>query len=212
MNASDAQSFRETMAVVFAEYDAVASPEKLELWWQQLRGYDISAVQDALYRHLRVSKFAPKIAEVVALIDGSSQDNALRAWSSVEKAVRLVGPFRDVVFDDAVTMRVVHDMGGWIKLCEADDKGLPFVAREFENRYRGFRDQVRDVDHPAILVGIAGAHNRRCGHAVDPPMLVGDRVACERIRLSGNADQMLPISQASDHVETVLRQLSEARP
>jgi len=205
MIAADAQKFRQTLAVVFGEYDSgqALSPEKLELWWQQLRIYDLAAVQDALYRHLRVSKFAPKIAEVVALIEGGAQDNALKAWSSVERGIRVVGPHRDVVFDDAVAMRVVADMGGWVKLCEVDDKGLPFVAREFENRYRGYAAQGKPVEHPAILSGIANAHNRKGGHDVEPPMLVGDKTRCERVMIAGRTEPLIGITQATQHIEAL---------
>jgi len=41
------------------------------------------------------------------------------------------------VFDDVLIHVVIEDMGGW-KDCAIDDKQQPFVAKEFQDRYRGY--------------------------------------------------------------------------
>jgi hypothetical protein len=34
---------------------------------------------------------------------------------------------------------VISDMGGWVLLGSKGDGDWPFIAKEFENRYRGYR-------------------------------------------------------------------------
>ncbi len=50
------------------------------------------------------------------MLGGSTQDAALAAWSKVDRAVREVGPYQSVAFDDALIHRVLFEMGGWIPL------------------------------------------------------------------------------------------------
>jgi len=61
----------------------------------------------------------PKPADIIRAIKGNSQTQSLQAWSKVEDAIRLVGPYRSVVFDDLAIHGVLQEMGGWVKLCQA---------------------------------------------------------------------------------------------
>lgn len=106
-----------------------------------MKPFDLAAVKDALNRHCvnpDNGQFMPKPADVVKLLQGSSQDGALVAWAKVDRAVRQVGTYSTVVFDDPIIHRVVQDMGGWVALGDKREKEWPFVAKEFENRYRGY--------------------------------------------------------------------------
>lgn len=179
MKSADRAPFAEMLSAVAEVY----RPEKpldanvIAIYWHALASYDLTAVRQAFDRHVKnpdSGQFMPKPADLIRMMSGTSHDSALQAWAKVDKAVRSIGPYIDVVFDDALIHRVIQEMGGWIALCSKDSDEWPFVGKEFENRYRGFKQRNETPEYPAILIGISGGANRRGGYAVDPPTYVGD--------------------------------------
>lgn len=184
-------------------YGKPVSDAALGLWWRVLAGYGIGAVETAFAVHLAdpdTGQFMPRPADIIRRMSGTSQDAALRAWSQVDRAVRAVGPWQSVVFDDATTMAVLRDMGGWTAFAEKSDDEWPFVAREFENRYRGYRQRGEVPDHPRRLIGFAEAANARDGYAIAPPVLIGDPVRAAHVLASGNDRPALSIVHATAEV------------
>ncbi len=192
MQQSDYEGFVDIMQVVAEQYGKKLSGGGLALYWQGLKDLDFAAVKDALGRHLRntdTGQFMPKIADIRKMLEGSTQDAALQAWAKVDRAMRHVGPYEDVVFDDPLIHRVIEDMGGWVLLSQKDDSEWPFVAREFENRYRGFRARNERPPYQAVLIGIAGAENRKEGRKVSPPRLIGNAEQAKLV-MQGGGDKL----------------------
>jgi hypothetical protein len=191
MQTEEFQSFRDGIDGVMSFYGKGVSTFALDVWWTALKGYDLSAVIDAFNRHLANpdnGQFAPKPADIIRMLQGSTQDAALRAWAKVDQSVRRVGTYNDVVFDDPVIHRVIQDMGGWIGLGAKNEDEWPFVAKEFENRYRGFKARSEIPDYPAKLIGIANAHNQQKGFNQDGPVLIGNDRAARQV-LNGGTDK-----------------------
>ena len=176
MQPADFDDFSGMLQVV-AEYCGRAlSPGVIAIYWQGLNDLDLSAVRRALNAHVQNpdnGQFMPKIADVRRMLSGTSQDAALVAWAKVDRAIRHIGTYADVAFDDALIHRVIHDMGGWIGLGQKNEDEWPFVAREFENRYRGFRMRSERPDYPRVLIGLANAHNGKGGFRLEPVRLIG---------------------------------------
>lgn len=201
MKQADFEDFVDIIQVVAEQYGKRLSDGVIALYWQGLKDFDLIEVRDALGRHLRntdTGQFMPKIADIIRMLQGSSQDAAFSAWTKVNTAVRRIGPYDTVVFDDPIIHRVLHDMGGWIGLCDKDDEAWPHVAREFETRYRGFKARNEKVEHPGKLIGIFEAHNSSKGFKVAAPMLIGDaNKAQEVLRLGTSGNKMLGIARLS---------------
>lgn len=194
MKQSDFDDFTDIIQVIAEQYGKRLSDGVVSLYWQALQDYDLAAVREALGRHLRntdTGQFMPKIADIIRMMQGSSQDAAFSAWSKVDKAVRSVGPYDTVVFDDPLIHKVLHDMGGWMGICDKDDEAWPFVAKEFETRYRGFKSRNEKVEYPAKLIGIFEAHNAKEGHKVAPPMLIGDASKAQEVLMLGTTGSKL---------------------
>jgi len=163
------------------------------LYWQGLKQYDIEGVEKALWAHTQnpdSGQWMPKIADVTKMLQGRTADQAALAWSKVDGAVRRVGCYADVVFDDALVHRVLHDMGGWLQLAMKTENDWPFIAREFENRYRGYRMRGEAPEYPPVMIGMANAQNGETGMALQEPVLVGDRALALQV-LAGGAKQPL---------------------
>jgi hypothetical protein len=127
----------------------------------------------------------------------------------VDLAVRRVGTYCDVVFDDALIHRVIQDMGGWIALGTKAENEWPFVAKEFENRYRSFRSRGECPQYPPTLIGIATAHNFRKGYKSGTPVLIGQEYLAKRVWLGGSDRPALDLKRMSEDLEEVVAGMLE---
>jgi hypothetical protein len=203
----DFQKFHDGIAGVMSFYGKSLSAFALDVWWTALKVYDLAAIVDAFNRHLAnpdAGQFAPKPADIIRILQGSSQDAAFGAWAKVDLAVRRVGTYCDVVFDDALIHRVIQDMGGWMALGTKAENEWPFVAREFENRYRGFRSRGEHPQYPPVLIGIATAHNFRKGYKNGTPVLIGQEQLARQVWRGGSDQPALGLKRMSEDLEEMV--------
>jgi len=207
MQQRDFDCFVDIIQAVSEQYGKRLSDSVLALYWQGLQDFELIAVRDALGRHLRntdTGQFMPKIADIIKMLQGSSLDSALNAWAKVDRALRQVGPYETVVFDDPLIHRILHDMGGWMMLGQKTDDEWPFVAREFEQRYRGFKSRNERFEYPAKLIGVSEAHNSKEGHKTAQPMLIGDATQAKAVMLAGaNGGKLLGLTRMSEVIVDV---------
>jgi hypothetical protein len=170
-----------------------------QLYWQGLVQYDIEAVEKALWAHTQnpdSGQYMPKIADIVKMLQGSTADSALQAWSKVDRAVRSVGNYRSVVFEDPLIHRVITEMGGWIQFGTKTEDEWPFVRNEFVNRYRGYRMRGETPEYPPVLIGISEASNQKNNQKHrEPPTLIGNPKQAERVMQLGTDKPILQIKQ-----------------
>ncbi|WP_150587108.1 DUF6475 domain-containing protein, partial [Pandoraea communis] len=177
MTQNDKVRFFGLIADVYAFYKSDFSDFVGLVWWQAMQQFDLAAVESAMGRHAAnpdSGQFLPKPADVVKMLQGSTQDSALLAWHKVDKAVREVGTYVSVAFDDALIHRVVFEMGGWVSLGTKDESEWPFLKNEFVNRYRGYRGRSQVPEYPPLLIGIAETTNTRAGLQSQGPVLIGN--------------------------------------
>ncbi|VVE47127.1 bacteriophage protein [Pandoraea communis] len=193
MKPSDSAEFFSLISNVYAFYRQDYSDFVGQVWWGAMQVFDLAAVRDALGRHAAnpdAGQFLPKPADVVKMLQGSTQDSALLAWHKVDKAIREVGTYASVAFDDALIHRVVFEMGGWVSLGTKDESEWPFVKNEFVNRYRGYRGRSQVPEYPPLLIGIAETTNTRAGLQSQGPVLIGNADAARAI-VAGGSDTPL---------------------
>lgn len=216
MRDSELIEFSKTLLAVADYYGKELSENVVDLYWNGLREYDLESVKKALWAHARnpdTGQFMPKIADIARVTQGRTDDQAAIAWSKVDQAVRRVGTYQCVVFDDPVIHRVIVDMGGWVLIGGKDNKEWPFVAREFENRYRGYRMRDDTPEYPPVLIGMANAHNSQQGFRQNPPILIGDERRANTVRLGGTTAPLLGMKSAADVVQApaIVHQIADGR-
>lgn len=212
MKHEDKPAFAAMMASLGEYYGREIGEGVIGMYWQGLQHYDLAAVRDAMNRHVAnpdSGQWMPKIADISKMLAGTTQDAALRAWAKVDQAVRRVGSYRDVAFDDPLIHRVLHDMGGWVALGNKTEDDWPFVAKEFENRYRGFRARGEIPEYPGVLIGIAGSQNRMAGFKSEQPTLIGNPTKAQEVMRLGCDKPMIGFTQAGE-AGANLRLVSEA--
>ncbi|VVE90417.1 DUF6475 domain-containing protein [Pandoraea bronchicola] len=193
MKPTDSTEFFALISNVYAFYRQDYSEFVGQVWWGAMQVFDLAAVSDALGRHAAnpdAGQFLPKPADVVKMLQGSTQDSALLAWHKVDKAIREVGTYASVAFDDALIHRVVFEMGGWVSLGTKDESEWPFVKNEFVNRYRGYRGRSQVPEYPPLLIGIAETTNTRAGFQSQGPVLIGNADAARAV-VDGGSDTPL---------------------
>lgn len=184
MTESDKRQFAEIWTAAWNLYGKDVTKPILQMCFNALIGYSIDEVSAGLSKHVQnpdSGQFAPKPADVVKHIGGGTDDRALLAWTKVERAVRCVGPYRSVAFDDPYVHSVIADMGGWIYLCEVkSDDDLMWRGKEFQRRYRGCLINP-PAEYPKRLTGIAEQGNGK------------QKLTSNNLALIGNSDVALNV-------------------
>lgn len=201
MRNEDKQKFAEMMTAAFEIYGKVFPKGSMVLYWQILKRFDFADVERGLVAHLNnpeSGQFTPKPADIIRYIDGSTQTRGMLAWSKVEKAVKRVGTYSSVVFDDALIHVVIADMGGWIELGKMTEQEKPFKARDFEKRYAGYAIQGGVAEHPKMLCGIVHHENSQVGIDKKDLVLVGNEELALRVYEGGGDLVALPTKRLGD--------------
>lgn len=169
-------------------YEKPLNPVLLDIWFRALEGYPLDEVSAAFSRHVTDpdhGQFPPKPADIVRAIEGGGDGRALAAWTKVDKAIRHVGGWRSVCFDDPRIHACIDAMGGWIKLCGTLIDELPYRQQEFAKRYRALL-LIQGLDYPGYLIGRAEDSNAQAGFPVEPPLLLGNPERAAKVLLQGN--------------------------
>jgi hypothetical protein len=203
MKQAEFDDFCEQLDLVAEQYGKTLSEGLKMLYWQGLESYDFDAVTEAMVRHLRNpdnGMFMPKIADFVKMMQGNTQDSALIAWSKVDKAVRTIGTWQSVVFDDPLIHVVLQDMGGWLSVGMKKNDEWAFVAKEFENRYRGYKQRNENIDYLPVMIGRAEKENYVNGyHKSDNPILIGNKEQAIAVLKNGNKKPLISFTSFSEH-------------
>lgn len=176
MTNHDKPQFANMLRMMGELYNKKLSRDLLALYWHALANFDLSVVRLALNQHVRnpdIGQFMPKPADLIRLIEGCPDDHALRAWSKVADAIKHIGQYSSVVFDDALIHVVVNEMGGWINLCQTREEVLVFRAKEFAKRYASYAVK-KPTHYPNRLIGSLEHCNQVQGYANTRPVLCGD--------------------------------------
>lgn len=202
MTDSDKGAFYALIGNVYGFYRVECTQFAYGVWWEGCKGFDFAAVADALNRHAvnpDNGQFLPKPADILKLLGGTTIDGAQVAWTKVDRAIRDVGPYQSVIFDDAIVHAVVADMGGWIELSRKDDEAWPFVQREFETRYRGYRNRP-PLESVARLIGIFEMENGMNGRAIADPVLLGDPQRAMQVKARLSDAPRMTVTRLADVV------------
>lgn len=191
MQADDFPAFRGLLTDVMAYYRQDVSRFVLDLWWGACKPFALAQISQALQRHAtdpERGQFAPKVADLVRILAGTTTDRAALAWGKVHEAMGAVGAYTDVVFDEPAIHAAVEDLGGWPKMCRADLKDLSHLQHRFMQFYRAYVERGQ-FDYPKRLPGDRSPDSEyeRMGLPLPRPAVVGDRGQARLVYRGGGA-------------------------
>ena len=189
MHINDRPDFARLLTDVLAYYAKDCSPFVLDLWWGACSSFSLEQVRKSLNAHAMDAErgvFAPKVADIVRVLAGTSTDRAALAWGKVLGAMSLVGAYTDVVFDDPAIHAAIVDCGGWTKICRSEMAELSYLQHRFCQSHKAYTE--RGVfEYPAQLCGDRSPDSDylKFGLPAPLPAYVGDPARAEQVRLLG---------------------------
>jgi hypothetical protein len=213
MNTNEKQDFYKLVSSVMDYYKQDVSPFSLSLFWEALKGFEFEQVSAALTRHAMNpdnGQFAPKIADIVKQLSGTTSDKAKIAWGKAYAAMEQVGAYQDVCFDDGIIHLVIEDVGGWVKICRTETKDLGYVQHQFCESYRAYASRG-NVVYPSYLAGVHGtgenmARLRARGIKPPDPVLIGDHDKASSVRLNGSSQSRI---SGAKSIQTLVLQMKK---
>lgn len=184
MQAHERDRFGELVTSALAYYRQDCTEFTLAVWWEGCKPYSLEQVSKALTGHATDpdrGQYAPKVADVVRILGGTSTDRAALAWGKVYDAMCSIGAYTDIVFDDPAIHAAVSDMGGWPKMCRSDMDELSYMQHRFCESYRAYSGRP-GFEYPRVLGGDRSPDELYAKRGLPPPKpaVVGD---VERARL-----------------------------
>jgi len=187
------------------------SNEAIKLAFDLLKDLSLDEIHRAIGVHCAGSKSHTRITpgDVREIVEGSCEAQAERAWSRLESAVRGVGPWKSVAFDDPILQGVVHEMGGWVKMGEITEHDWKFRRQEFVRRYS---DYVKRRAHPGETGLLHGLHGDDTPDG-EQIVLLGDQQRARAIAaLPVHGERRSTVSLADLRQESGPDQLSGPQP
>lgn len=201
MRDTELSQFRQLLTDVMAYYGKDCTKFMLTVWWQALQSFDLEQVSKALQKHAtdpERGQFAPKVADIVRALQGTTTDRAAMAWGKVYEAMGSVGAYQDVVFDDPAIHAVLEDLGGWPKVCRTETKDLSFLQHRFQEAHRAYTGRGQFA-YPRRLAGDRSPDHdyERRGLPLPKAVLVGDERKAALVYQGGGAAGKLPTRAVS---------------
>lgn len=212
MQNSDKQDFKTVLLATFELYGKPPpSMQTLAMYYEALSHVDIGDVKAAISVHVRDTdegKFLPKPSDILRGMQGNKATLAESAWTKVDKAVRTVGPYESVCFDDPLINSVLSDMGSWPNLVNTSGEEYPFKHNEFVKRYSGMITNPPD-SHPKRLIGLTENNNVSEGFKAPPPKLIGDKSKAIAVYQAGDNSNRIGISTLPNNLSDIIKQIGE---
>lgn len=165
MQHRDLAEFAKLMMILSEVFDGgkVPSELKMEIYFEALKQYEIDSLKRAIERMIMVRVYPsfPKPGEIVQEIEGVKEDRAVIAWVEVVGAIRAVGPYQSVKFNDQTIHAVIEFMGGWPATGDWLEDELKWKQKEFEKLYAIM--QIRG-EKRSYLPGICEIKNEANGY------------------------------------------------
>jgi hypothetical protein len=214
MRDSEKLKFSDLLTDVMAYYGKDASEFMLSLWWDACQNFSYEQVAKALNKHAMDAErgvFAPKVADIVRVLAGTTTDRAAIAWGKVLGAMSAVGAYQDVCFDDPAIHAAIVDCGGWIKMCRGDTAELSYLQHRFCLAHKAYTERG-DFEYPRQLMGDRSTDEeyRRFGRPVPKPALVGDPIKAALVLQNGGSGKPAITFKAAHEVLSIPMQQREA--
>ena len=137
MKQADRPAFIALLTDVLGFYGQTTSPFALSVWWEACKDMELSVIRAALTAYAtdpNRGHFAPKPADVIRVVRGTTEERGHAAWADLLGQVRSVGSYGAPEIGDAARAGL-NAIGGWLALCMADESSLTFLQRQFAEGY-----------------------------------------------------------------------------
>jgi len=158
-------------------FDKTITPVLMDIYWEALKSFDDDRGASGFHRAMTTLRFFPKPAELIELIAGNGSDIAEVEAGKVLNAIKRVGGYNSVKFDNQTTQAViVYGFGGWSKMCSeltSDKEG--WFLKDFARIYQAYARE--GMSYQGVLSGRSEIENgARCLEDNREPVKVGELI------------------------------------
>jgi len=161
--------FAKNITGLAALYEKELSVSLQELYWTLFADWTDDQFEAACQAAANKLKFFPKPVELRELVGGDQEAVALGAWETLHNAIKRIGNWQSVRFEDSRITRAVESMGGWQAVCLWETKDLSYRRHEFLRTYQA----LQDGGPPRTMAGLIEQGSTGRGYRVPPPIQVG---------------------------------------
>jgi len=176
--------FSKFMLMIAEIFGKTLSEALTEVYWETLKPFTDEQCKKAFGILITSSQFFPKPVDLLEKIHGNQGEKAIIAWEKTYKAIRQVGSYESVKFDDPAIHSTIELMGGWVELCKMKTDEAKWKQLEFEKIYKVM---VKKDKHPESLAGRVEIENSARGFNDNVPkqIFIGGEGALKQ-KLSGS--------------------------
>lgn len=129
--------FKYMILVLSQEYNIEFSLERIKIWYNILKDYDIEQVSFAVYEVIKKNTYSPKISdiiEVIKSIETEKNEEANLAWEELKEELKSGKCEKNII-----SVRTVDMMGGCKNLSMINIKQLNFLKNKFLSIYKNIK-------------------------------------------------------------------------
>lgn len=202
MHPNEISGLTKLVTDVMAYYRQPVSEFVLQVWCQACQPFSLEQVSKAMTAHVTDAErgvYAPKVADVVRVLAGTTTDRAALAWGKVLGAMSAVGAYSDVVFDDPAIHAAIEDLGGWVKVCRGEMAELSYLQHRFCQAHKAYVGQGQ-FEYQRRLIGDRSPDRdfEQKGLPLPHPAIVGDRTAALQVYHTGSQAAKTEITFSGD--------------
>jgi len=206
MTRQDVSRFASSLTAVAALYGQELIPQVVEIYFRTLEKFTIDEVEQGISKACSTLKFFPKPVELIDCITGGTgnlADKAMVEACRVLEAIKNIGTYTTVCFDDPITQAViVQQFGGWAKFADMLVDSEKWFIKDFTSGYQAFARQ--NVRHYGALPGISCGQNALTGRErEEKPVYIGDVEKAKAVHSQGKLTE-LPQGEGMRHISTGL--------
>lgn len=158
---TDERLFKEYMTALSEIHGKELSALLNSLYWKTLEPFADVECEAAFKELIFTSKYFPKPADFIEILRGKKEDQAAKAWIKVIEAVRKIGNYQSVKFNDPIIHSVFAFWGGWGVTADWKESELKWKQKEFERLYTIMASGKK---HPEYLPGYCEIKNTADGY------------------------------------------------
>lgn len=166
MSGQDKERFAMCMSAMAEAFSQEVSDLKGDIYFKALSDLSINSIEQAVWNiiNTRTTATFPKVAEIRESVMGKVEDKAMLALSKVEKAVREVGGYASIVFDDPLIHAVIQTFNnGWVGVCDMSADEWKWSRKDFLKLYEAMARNGNGNVEP-VLHGRHYLNNSNNGH------------------------------------------------
>lgn len=171
---SERPEFAMQINALASSFRTEADEAMLEGYWIALSDLTLEAVRMAVARAIRECEHFPRGKELRELGgELGPQGRAVLAWMAASKAVKKIGAYQSVDFDDPVINATIRAMGGWERFIEVSPEDFDkWTRKDFEKIYLSLAQRPIGDEAGAPLIGIIDRTNGFGGYEIKEPLRI----------------------------------------